>query len=346
MRRRGVTVLVGFVLVALLTVLVVHANVPYVQLEPGPTFDTLGKTDDSRDNKDVIVISGMATTQSKGQLRFVTVGVQPELNLLDALKGWLRGDEAVVPRELIYPSDKSEKEIDEENAAEFASSQSSAETAALTELGYARQVQVKEVTKGAPADGRLQANDVIVSVDGAKIISATQLVQLVQGKPVGTTLTFAITRDGAARSVRITTVKGDDGTSRVGVATTEIQPHPFTIAIPVENIGGPSAGLMLALGIIDKIQSTDLTGGKIIAGTGTIDDEGTVGPIGGVPQKLVAAKRDGATIFLTPKDNCAEAVKNAQPGLQLVEVGSLDQALAALDALRAGQQPTLCPGAK
>ena len=114
---------------------------------------------------------------------------------------------------------------------------------------------------------------------------------------------------------------------------------------PITQVGGPSAGLMMALGIVDKLEPADLTGGKIIAGTGTIDTNGVVGPIGGVPQKIVAAVDAGATIFLTPKDNCAEAVSNARPGLMLVEVDSLETALTALSTLRGGGTPTLCPGA-
>jgi PDZ domain-containing protein len=99
---------------------------------------------------------------------------------------------------------------------------------------------------------------------------------------------------------------------------------------------------MFTLGIIDKIKPDDLTGGKVIAGTGTIDNEGNVGPIGGIPQKLVAAKRDGAKVFLTPDRNCAEAVQNAVPGLPLAKVATLDDALKALEDVRANRQPTLC----
>jgi len=101
----------------------------------------------------------------------------------------------------------------------------------------------------------------------------------------------------------------------------------------------------MALGIIDKLEPEDLTGGKIIAGTGTIDENGNVGPIGGVPQKILGAKAAGATIFLTPKDNCEEAVANAKPGVLLVRVDTLETALAALDTIRSGGVPTLCPGA-
>jgi len=341
MRRRGVTVLVGAVLVVVLTILVGRATVPYVQLEPGPTYDTLGTDENGRE---IIVVSGAPVSKSNGQLRFVTVGVQPRLTLLQALIGWWRDDEAVVPRELIYPPDQSEKEVEQRNAEDFANSGSAAEAAALAELGYAMRISVKSVAPNTPASGTLQAGDIIESVDGVPVNAADKLLAEIRDKPVGTTLTFGVVRKGAKLTVRIATVAGDDGVPRVGFTPELTSTAPFTLDIPIDNIGGPSAGLMLALGIVDKIKEDDLTGGKVIAGTGTIDAAGTVGAIGGVPQKLVAAKKAGAIYFLTPKDNCAEAVANAQPGLPLVRVASLDEALAALEAIRGGRQPQLCAG--
>lgn len=342
MNRRGMTVLIGAVLVVLMTVLIGQAPVPFVQLEPGPTFDTLGK--DGR-NTDIIVIDGAPTTTSAGQLRFLTVGVIPELTLLDAIRGWINGDDAVVPRELVYPPDKTQEEIDKRNAEDFANSQSAAETAALTELGYPEQIVVQAVTPGSPADGVLRPGDIIRAVDGVPATSAETLLDAIRGKPAGTTLTLQLARDGQPVTVQVTTKASDDGVPRVGFTPELKSSAPFTIDIPIEGIGGPSAGLMLALGIIDKIKPEDLTGGKIIAGTGTIDAAGTVGPIGGVPQKIIGAKNAGATIFLTPKDNCAEAVANERPGLMLVRVDTLDMALTALDTLRTGGTPELCPGA-
>ena len=334
---------VGALFVVALTMLVSQAPVPYVQLEPGPTFNTLGQDHD----KDVIVINGAPTTTSAGQLRFLTVGVVSELSLVDAIEGWFNGDDAVVPRELVYPPDKTEEQINKQNADDFANSQSSAETAALTKLGFAMRISVKEVSDGSPASGVLQPGDVITAVDGTPVGSATDtLLSLIRDKPVGTTLTFDLLRGSNPTTVKVTTVAGDNNVPRVGFTPELTSSAPFTVDIPIEGIGGPSAGLMLALGIIDKIKPEDLTGGKVIAGTGTIDSSGKVGPIGGVPQKLIGAKRDGATIFLTPADNCAEAVANARPGLLLVKVDSLDTALTALDTLRAGGTPTLCAGAK
>jgi PDZ domain-containing protein len=341
MRRRGLTVLVGAVLIVVLTVLVFHAEVPYVQLEPGPTYDTLGVDDHG---KPVITVTGKDATTSRGQLRFVTIGVQPQLTLIQALIGWWNGDDAVVPRELVYPPDQTEKQVDQKNAQDFTDSESAAQTAALGVLGYVK-VSVKSVIAGQPADGKLKPGDVITSVDGTPVHSAATLLHLIRSKPVGSTLAIVVTRAGAPVTTAVTTAAADDGTPRIGIETDTASTAPFTLSIPIEGIGGPSAGLMLSLGIVDKAGPVDLTGGRIIAGTGTIDALGQVGPIGGVPQKLIAAKRDHATYFLTPKDNCAEAVANAQPGLTLVQVTTLDDALDALTAIRSGSTPTLCPGA-
>lgn len=341
MRRRGLTVLFGSILVVLLLAGIMAAPVPYVTLGPGPTVNTLGK----EDGHDVIEVTGVATSESTGQLRLVTVSVASDYYLLDALRGWLDAEEAVVPRELIYPPDQSEQEVDEQNARDFEASQTSAETSALRELGYPVQVTVTEVVDGAPAEGRLAVGDVITSVDGEPVTSGQKLQELIRARPVGAVLTVGYTRRGPAGTAMITTAAGEDGAPRIGVAIENKQPHPFTLKIDLDKIGGPSAGLMFALGIIDKVQPADLTGGTIIAGTGTIDDEGRVGPIGGVPQKLVAAKDAKATVFLTPEDNCAEAVRNAVPGLRLVAVGTLDDALSALAAVREGRDPALCPPA-
>jgi PDZ domain-containing protein len=342
MKRRGVTVLIGFLFVVGLTILAGQATVPYVQLEPGPTYDTLGKDDAG---KDIIAISGASATASAGQLRFVTIGVVKDLSLAGALVGWIRQDDAVVPRELIYPPDQTDQQVEQQNADDFAESESAAQTAAFRELGFASQIKVKDVSAGSPAAGKLKPGDVITSVDGTKVTSADTLLGALRGKPAGTTFAIGITRNGTATTVQVATVAGEDGVPRIGVTPEIISSAPFKVNIPIENIGGPSAGLMLTLGIIDKIKPEDLTGGKIIAGTGTIDADGKVGPIGGVPQKLVASKDAGATFFLTPKDNCAEAVANEQKDLPLVQVATLDDALKALADIRAGTPPTLCPGA-
>jgi PDZ domain-containing protein len=338
MRRRGVTVLLGAIIVLILGIGIASAPVPYVVLGPGPTVNTLG-TDN---NKQVIEVKNRQTYSSAGQLRLVTVGVQPETDLLTAIRAWFDGDEAVVPRELIYPPGQTEEQVDQQNQEDFKASQSSAETVALRELGFPVKVTIAKVVEGRPAAAALKAGDVVNSVDGQQVTSRQRLIELITAKPAGSALTIGYTRAGAPATATINTVAGDGATPQIGVEVTNEQPHPFDVTFDIDKIGGPSAGLMFALGVIDKLEPTDLTGGKIIAGTGTIDDDGHVGAIGGIPQKLVGAKEAHATVFLTPADNCAEAMANAQPGLSLVKVGTLDEALAALQALRENRATPSC----
>jgi PDZ domain-containing protein len=339
MKRRGITVLIGAILVAGLFRLLTIAPVPYAEYVPGPTFDTLGK---DPSGQDVIKVSGATATESKGQLRFLTVGVQPQLTLLQALAGWLDPNDAVIPIDLVIPPGETQQQVDKENQADFANSQSAAASAADIALGYPLKVTVTSITKGTPAEGKLQVNDVITEVDGQKIDSADRLVQIIRSKPVGTSLPFTVVRNGTTQTIAITSAADDQGNPRVGFVATGTPTAPFTFTVPIENVGGPSAGLMLTLGMIDKIEPQDLTGGHIIAGTGTMDALGNVGPIGGIAQKLVAAKKAGAQYFLTPAANCAEAKGANRPDLPLYKVSTLQDALTALADIRAGQPAPTC----
>ena len=202
---------------------------------------------------------------------------------------------------------------------------------------------MRKVPADSAAAGLLRAGDMITAVDGTKITDPGKLTQLIRAKPAGTTFTVAFTRSGKAGTARITTkASGTDKTPRLGIEIDRKQSSPFTVKIDLNKIGGPSAGLMFTLGIMDKLRPEDMTDGKIIAGTGTIDDSGEVGPIGGIPQKLVGAKSAGAQLFLVPKDNCAEAVRNAVPGLPMAEVATVDDALTALKTFTAGGTPKPC----
>ena len=339
MRRRGVTVILGALITALLAIGVMAAPLPYVVLKPGPTVNTLGASDNGTQ---VIQVTNAKTTTSTGQLRLTTVNVQSQVELVWAIGSWFSKKDAVVPRELIYPPDRTETQVEQENAQEWTQSQASAVTVALRKLGYPVQTYVKAVTAGGAAAGVLRPDDVLTSIDGTPVTGLSQLIELVRAKPAGSTLTVAYTRGGKPATARITTKAGDDGTARLGIEPATKQPHPFTVKIDLEKIGGPSAGLMFTLGIMDKLEPADLTGGKIIAGTGTIDDDGEVGPIGGIPQKLVGAKSAGAQIFLVPKDNCAEALRNAVPGLPMAEVATVDDALTALKTFTSGGTPKPC----
>jgi PDZ domain-containing protein len=156
-------------------------------------------------------------------------------------------------------------------------------------------------------------------------------------------VTVSYTRLGKPGTARITTKTATDRAgSLLGILVADQPSAPFDVDIHVADVGGPSAGLMLTLGILDLVGKQDLTGGKVIAGTGTIDPKGSVGPIGGIQLKMVAAHDIGATMFLTPVQNCAEAKQAPQPGLTLAKVSNLDDALAALRDLRAGRTPPTC----
>jgi PDZ domain-containing protein len=338
MRRRGVTVILGALLTALLAIGVMAVPMPYVVLKPGPTVNTLG----SDNGKEVIQVTKAETSTSKGQLRLTTVGVQNDVELVWAIRGWFSHEQAVVPRDVIYPPNQTEKEVEEQNQQELQNSQTSAETVALRELGYPVRTVVSKVTADGPSAGKLEPDDAITSIDGTAVTSMDKLQQLVQAKPAGTALAVSYTRNGKAGTVRITTRADGQGTPRVGVEIKQDQPHPFDVNIDLSDIVGPSAGLMFTLGIIDKLRPQDLTGGKIIAGTGTVDDEGNVGPIGGIPQKLVGAKEVGAQLFLVPSGNCAEALRNAVAGLPMAEVATVDDALAALQTFTTGGTPRPC----
>jgi PDZ domain-containing protein len=338
MDRRGATLVVGALLLLALVWQALVAPVPYVELGPGPTVDTLGEVE----GHPVIGLTGVPATKSAGQLRLTTVNVRDSTTLFDAVKGWLSGDSAVVPRELIYPPDKTEKQVDQENAQQFKASQTSAETVALRKLGYEVQVSVTEVSAGSPAEGALKVGDIIVSIDGTAVTSTQKLRELIRAKDAGQPREVKYKRDGVEAVATIAPAKGDDGVPRLGVVPDQKQNAPFDVSFDLDRIGGPSAGMMFTLGVIDKVDPADLTGGIRVAGTGTVDDEGNVGPIGGIPQKLRGAKRDKASVFLVPAANCAEAKANAVSGLPLIRVATVDDALAALQELRDKRMPARC----
>jgi PDZ domain-containing protein len=342
--RRTLTLLLASVLSVVLSAGAVQARVPYVALGPGPTYNTLGEVD----GKPLLQIEGRPTFPTEGRLDVTTVGVQPRLTLFEALRGWLDRDRAVVPREVVFPPGKTDEEVDRETAEQMTASQNSAVSAAARQLGFrTADVIVEGVAADAPADGLLREGDVLRTVDGRPLRDAADLRAAVSGGEVGDVVRVGLERGGRSSTVEIRTdASDDDGEPRpvIGVVTRE-EPvdAPFEVDITLEDVGGPSAGLMFALGILDRLGEPSLTGGRYIAGTGEITAQGEVGPIGGIAQKLVASKAKGADAFLVPEGNCEEAVLNAPAGLPLVEVGSLSQALAGLEALREGEQPELCP---
>lgn len=329
----------------------VFMKVPYSEMSPGPTVNTLG---DSH-GEPVLNISGHKTYPTSGHLNMTTVrvtGADYDMNLLEAVYGWLAGDNIVVPHENLYPNGKTDQESTQENAEEFSQSQESAKVAALKQLGIPveARVIVASVVKGSPSEGKLHAGDVIKSVDGTAVTGPDDVAKLVTKHKAGEPVEFVIVPAAEAAEaekahreptgttkVTITTGKAEgDGRAIVGIRAGTDHTLPFTIDIKLADVGGPSAGLMFALGIVDKLTPENLTGGKFIAGTGTIDDAGKVGPIGGIQMKTIGARQAGAQYFLTPAENCASAATDVPDGLTLVKVSTIDDAVKALEKIGKG----------
>ena len=336
----------------------VFIPVPYSEMSPGPTVNTLG----NHDGEPVLQISGRKTYAADGHLNMTTVRVTSadyRMNLVEAVYGWLAHDSKVVPHDTLYPDGKTEEQSTQENAEEFSQSQESAKVAALKELGIPVKswVIVSTVVKGSPAQGELHAGDVIKAVDGTAVKQPSDVARLVTKHQPGQKVDFTIVpaKEQAAaekknatatktRNITITTTASDDSGKKraiVGISAGTDHTFPFTIDIKLADVGGPSAGLMFALGIYDKLTPGNLTGGKFVAGTGTIDDSGKVGPIGGIEMKTVGARNKGAQYFLTPAENCAAAAKDTPSGLTLVKVNTIDDALGALKDLRTGKTADL-----
>jgi Lon-like protease len=330
----------GSVLLVLFGLLGAAVPVPYVAQVPGPTFNTLGEID----GKPIIEIEGGTRNDVEGNLNLTTVGVgRGGLSLVQAVRGWFDSEVSVVPKESVYPPDKTEEQTRQENREQFLTSEQAAETVALGHLGYPDKVVVQGVPDDSPSHGRLEEEDAIEAVDGRPTPDADALDRVLSSIEGGSTVTVSYTRLGKTGSTSITTDTAEDGTgARLGVTILDQPSAPFDVDIQVEDVGGPSAGLMLTLGILDLVGDDDLTGGSVIAGTGTIDAEGMVGPIGGIPLKMVAAREIGAELFLVPAGNCPEAKAAPDPGFPLARVATLDDALQALADYRAGRTPATC----
>jgi PDZ domain-containing protein len=338
--RRIAVLSVGVVLLVVFGVLGAAVPVPYVAQVPGPTFNTLGEID----GEPIIRVEGRERSDVDGELTLTTVGVsRAGLSLVEAVRGWFDDEVSIVPEESVYPSDRTEEETREANRQAFLTSEEAAEAAALGELGYPVKVVVRGLAEDSPSDGALEEGDAIDSVDGRPTPDATTLDTVLTAIPGGTTVSVGYTRLGEPGTASVTTRPAEERAgSLLGVLIREQPSAPFDVDIRVEDVGGPSAGLMLSLGILDLVGDTDLTGGSLVAGTGTIDADGDVGPIGGIQLKMVAARDIGAELFLVPADNCADALAAPQPGLTTARVATLNDALAALADVRAGRVPAGC----
>lgn len=310
---------------------------PYVIEQPGPVFDTLGTSKDIP----LISIPDETTYPTGGTLDMLTVSVvgnpQSLPNWLEVAGAWFDRTKAVVPVDAIFPPSTTVEERDEMNQAEMTDSQQEAIAAALTELGYdvQQRVSVVQVPEGSPAEGVLEPGDEILAIAGTAVADAAALRSTLQTLGTGAPVQLSIERGGAQQEVQVTP-RESNGAAVIGVLPGAAFDFPFQVDIQLDDVGGPSAGMMFALGIIDKLTEGELNGGQNVAGTGTIDAAGEVGPIGGIRQKLYGARGAGAAYFLAPSSNCTEVVGHIPDGLGVLAVSTLDDALAALKAVAAG----------
>jgi PDZ domain-containing protein len=336
MNRRSLASILVFSLLVLLLATAVFLPVPYVTESPGPTVNVLG----SSAGNPIISVQGHKTYKTQGDLRLTTVSVTNpthRIGLGEALGAWFDGARAVYPRDVIYPPEQSAQDVQTQSAVDMVSSQDLAIAAALHELGYTLplRVEIVDVTKGAPADGKLQTRDRIVSVNGQRITDVTQVSKALQSAGVGEPTTFVVRRGGKTKKVTVTPKASPDNPKKAVVGV-QIQPgydFPFDVSVRLgEDIGGPSAGLIFSLGVYDTLTPGSLTGGTDIAGTGTITAKGRVGPIGGIQQKIVAAADAGAKLFFVPPANCAAALNAdvTKDDITLVKAPTMHSAVTSL----------------
>lgn len=333
LQPRTVVLLLSLFVSILLVAVVAVLPVPYVVLSQGPALNTLS----SENGVPLIQITGRPTYPTTGGLYLTTVSVlggPRPVTLPTVLRAWLDPDEAAVPVEAVFPPGQTAQQADEETRQEMTDSQTAATAAALQELGIPVTVSVGQVVRGVPAARALEPGDVLLAVQGHPVTGYSSLRAAVTGVAPGQVVQVRLRRGGTERTVAVTTTKDQVGQTALGI--TPRYAFPFSVKIQINDIGGPSAGTMFALGIIDKLTPGNLTGGQQIAGTGEIAPDGSVAPIGGIAEKMIGARSVGARWFLAPADNCNEVVGHVPDGLHVVRISTLQGARQAVEAIARG----------
>jgi Lon-like protease len=334
--RQRVTAAVGVLALIGLVFAVNFYRLPVVALSPGPMEDVLTH----------LKVEGSRVYDSEGKLYLTSVGIDDDVRFYEALLDMANRDVQLLPRAELYPEEQDSTEIDKENAALMDRSKETASVVALREVGYEIEpsgVEVTQVVDGAPADGKLRVGDRILEADGRAVDSTEEVRAAITRHEIGERVAFRVDRGDTEKNVSVQVQEADDQ-PRVGILLRDLFPDlPVKVTIETENnIGGPSAGLMFTLSIIDKLTPEDLTGGRRIAGTGEIALDGAVLPVGGVAEKLIAVRRLGVTTFLIPAENCDSVRGRVPDGLRLVKVATVSDALRFLRDPKAGATAPGC----
>ena len=345
-RLRRAVVAGSFILVVALIAAVFLVPVNAVIEAPGPTWNVLDNGSSS--DQDVLKVSGTETYPTEGALRMTTVSVSGcpgyPVTTADLIAAWISADKRIVDRNEVCPQDQSAEQVEETGKAQMTASQDSAVIAALVETGKAgaMHLTVTEVTEQQTST-EIQAGDVLETItpEGGQtttLASFSQLRELMTTIPEGTRVTLGVRRGDQKASAVLTTIAPQEGTtgSLLGLSLKISVDSPVEATFGLSDVGGPSAGMMFALGVVDEITPGSLTGGKDISGTGTIDMTGQVGPIGGIQQKMAGARESGSTFFLAPASNCNEVKGHEPKGMQVFAVNTLHEAVAATKAIASG----------
>jgi PDZ domain-containing protein len=332
-------------LVSVLLVAPLGATSPYFLITPGGTYDIGSRLRIPDEHR-----------KPMGRMAFTAVYEQ-EANWAEVARAKLVGRAEVVPAADIRPPGTTQEQVNQTNKRLIDESKPVAAVVGLRAAGYAVDItgqgaEVQGILPGMPAEGVLQVRDIIVAVDGRPIDTISALVESVRKHQIGDRITLTILREGQSQDVVLATKPAPTEPNRpiVGVTVStylfEVR-MPFPVDIESDNVGGPSAGFMFALGILDAVTDGDLTRGYYVAGTGTIAADGTVGAVGGAAEKALAAELDGAQVFLVPKDDYEEAKRWVRT-IQIVPIERFDDAVRALCGLQplpklaAPEPPTPC----
>jgi PDZ domain-containing protein len=313
--------IVVFLVLAALVLAASAVWLPYYAIGPGP----------AREVAPLIRIRDRPVYGSSGRFVMTSVRIN-QLTAVGSLLAWLDPHRAVVSRKALYAPGESDAEEQQRAISQMDQSKLDAAYVVLHQLGdypkeHGRGVIVESVVDGCAAEGKLFPGDLITAIDGRPIAGLRAASAAIESAPSGSTLGFDVTVDGSAEHVDLVR-RPCGGERRPLVGLRMIPRFPFPVAISSGDVGGPSAGLMWAIALYDLLTPEDLTAGRTIAGTGAIGTDGTVYPIGGIEEKIVAARDAGADALLLPEGNLAEARAAGIGGIQLVPVATFDDAIA------------------
>ncbi|NTV38730.1 MAG: PDZ domain-containing protein [Demequinaceae bacterium] len=337
-RKAGVMAATGLLTSLLIAVLTILPS-PYAIEEPGPTYDTLA----SKDGVPLVAIEGAPTYDSTGELRLTTVslstGDKRVFTVGRVLEAFISSESTVAPVERVYRTPQEQEQEAKQSADDWISSQESATVSALEASGVVvpATMKIASILDTSNAQGLLDIGDVITAADGEQLVSYSDLSRALRARKPGDSLNLTVLRGGQSVDVTFDLIAAEDGRALMGVSIDPTFDLPIHVKVDIDRVGGPSAGMMFALAIMDKLTPEDELRGAKIAGTGEIYVDGKVYPIGGIRYKLDGARAAGAEYFLAPVDNCPDVMGHIPAGLSVYAVNDLTDAYDAIVAIGQGK---------